>query len=133
MKEEKRTGETPARGTVCYKSNLLNKVFDSYDELVKAEEEFERINSEKIKKAEEKKQELEKIDDAYKKYLEILEDKTKAVSDAWTRYVTLVDEFAKKYGGYHKTYTSTNSLPMTASDSFDELVNAFRNLPIFFR
>lgn len=92
------------RGEVCYKSKLLNKIFDNYDELVKAEEEYEKANAEKLKQAEEKKSRLLKIREARAKTFEARKQASKLIAEADDAYAKLVNEFIKDYGYYHDTY-----------------------------
>ena len=93
------------RGKVCYKSTLLNKVFDNYDELVKAEEEYEKVNAEKIKEAEIKKARAKEVEDAYKEAMQIRKEYNAKIAEADKKYYELRDAFIKDYKSFHMSYS----------------------------
>lgn len=97
--------EPKTRGSVCYKSALLNKYFDSYEDLVKAEEEYERVNAEKIKQAEEKKARAKEVEDAYKVAMQVRKDANKMIAEADKKYYELRDAFIKDYKSFHMSYS----------------------------
>ena len=73
-------------------SDVCHKLFESQEELEKAEKALVQKNDEEAKKKAERKADAEKVhkahDEVFKKYDE---------------YCKLVDEFVKKYGSYHTT------------------------------
>ena len=102
MKEEK------TRGVTCYKSTLLNKIFDNYEDLVKAEEEYEKVNAERLKLAEEKKARAKEVEEAFKQ-LELVKEKAyKEISEAETKAYELRNKFVKDYGSFHYSYSNDN-------------------------
>nr|DAM81039.1 MAG TPA: HEMOGLOBIN (SEA CUCUMBER) TRANSPORT [Caudoviricetes sp.] len=73
-------------------SDVCHKLFESQEELEKAEKALAQKNDEEAKKKAERKADADKVqkahDEVFKKYDE---------------YCKLVDEFVKKYGSYHTT------------------------------
>ena len=73
-------------------SDVCHKLFESQEELEKAEKALVQKNDEEAKKKAERKADADKVqkahDEVFKKYDE---------------YCKLVDEFVKKYGSYHTT------------------------------
>lgn len=129
--------ETPTKeDAVCYKSKLLNKYFDSYEELVEEETAFRKANDEKVKLAEEKKTRAKEVEDALKEYEHAKIEASKIISkasqeasllikDAEKKYFNLRDAFAKDYNGYHMTYVNDNGKETV---SFSDLVTDFFDL-----
>jgi len=100
-----------------YFSEKLNKVFESEEECVEAENKFELAKQEKEEKerqlAETRKERAHEIEDAWKK-----------VVDDRKEYMKLVDNFVKDYGSFHYTFRSQE--PVFADmDFFDLLKYAF--------
>ena len=94
----KTKNEDLSRGEVCYKSNLLDKYFDSYDELVKAEEAYEAEKAEKNKLATERKARAEEV------------KKARAdARDANKKYKELLTAFIEDYGSWHDTIEETTA------------------------
>ena len=87
-----------------YYSDVCHKLFDSQEELQKAEKALTQKNDEEAKKKAERKADADKIQAAY----------DKAVEDC-KEYNKLVNEFVKKYGSYHKTIDT----PIKFGDIFD--------------
>ena len=92
-----------------YYSDELNKVFDTEEELNKAENaERARIRKEKMekeKKANERKEQADKVKAAYEVYLE-----------ARSKYAEALEDFTRKFGPYHQTYTGEEPKPGAWSD-----------------
>lgn len=84
---------------VCYKSKLLNKYFDSKDELVKAEAEYKAAHEKELKAKEERKLAAEKVDATIKardeKYVEVRNKK----AAAYKEYLSKIDAAKKDYLG----------------------------------
>lgn len=85
-------------------SDVCHKLFDSEEELQKAEKALTAKADEEAKKKAERKEAADKIQEAYDK-----------IHEDCKEYNKLVDEFVKKYGSYHKTVTS----PIKFGDVFD--------------
>lgn len=98
-------GDRPTRGVTCYKSTMLNRVFDRYEDLVQAEEAYEAENAEKLKMAEEKKARAKEVEDAYKASMQARKDANKAISEADKRYYELRDAFIRDYKSFHMSYS----------------------------
>lgn len=92
-----------------YYSTKLNRLFDTTEELEKAEKELEEKQKEAEKIKAERAEAAKKVEEAYK-----LADETKKAAD------DLLNEFIKKYGSYHKTVTK----PVNTVTVFD-LLNSF--------
>jgi len=99
------------RDAICYKSKLLNKYFDSYDEMVKAENEYNKAHAKEIAIKEERSKDLLKVQDIANNYFAVLrknEEARKLLKEeeekAYKAYKAQLDEFASKHNGYHLTY-----------------------------
>lgn len=87
-----------------YYSDVCHKLFESQEELEKAEKALVQKNDEEAKKKAERKADADKVQAAYDKVIEDCKE-----------YNKLVNEFVKKYGSYHKTINT----PIKFSDVFD--------------
>ena len=85
-------------------SDVYHKLFESQEELEKAEKALVQKNDEEAKKKAERKADADKVQAAYDKVIEDCKE-----------YNKLVNEFVKKYGSYHKTINT----PIKFSDVFD--------------
>lgn len=85
-------------------SDVCHKLFESQEELEKAEKALVQKNDEETKKKAERKADADKVQAAYDKVIEDCKE-----------YNKLVNEFVKKYGSYHKTINT----PIKLSDVFD--------------
>ena len=91
-----------------YYSKLLNKPFDTLDELKQAEDAYHKANEEKIKLAEEKREDAKKVEDAYKHLLEVQKKAQAEIKEAEDMYLKERNSFIQKHNGYHMTYTNRN-------------------------
>lgn len=87
-----------------YYSDVCHKLFDSQEELQKAEKALTQKNDEETKRKAERKADADKVQAAYDKVVEDCKE-----------YNKLVNEFVKKYGSYHKTINT----PIKFGDVFD--------------
>ena len=94
-------------------SKLLKKPFDSLDELKEAEAEYNRINAEKIKQAEERKADAKAVEDARLKALQVRKEAAEMIRKAEDDYNKLLNDFVKKYGSYHATYYDSFGNPVS--------------------
>lgn len=85
-------------------SDVCHKLFESQEELEKAEKALVQKNDEETKKKAERKADADKVQATYDKVIEDCKE-----------YNKLVNEFVKKYGSYHKTINT----PIKFSDVFD--------------
>ena len=85
-------------------SDVCHKLFESQEELEKAEKALTQKNDEEAKKKAERKADADKVQAAYDKVIEDCKE-----------YNKLVNEFVKKHGSYHKTINT----PIKFSDIFD--------------
>lgn len=85
-------------------SDVCHKLFESQEELEKAEKSLVQKNDEEAKKKAERKADADNVQAAYDKVIEDCKE-----------YNKLVNEFVKKYGSYHKTINT----PIKFSDVFD--------------
>lgn len=112
-------------------SKVLNKPFDTIEELRAAEKEYNEAQAEKNRKLEEKKLDAKNVDESYKALLNVkkqcaeeinkvkLSSKAK-IKEAENNYTEKLNEFIKKYGSYHTSYYTT-----TDFDSWADLINKF--------
>lgn len=100
-----------------YFSEKLNKVFESEQECVDAEQKFEIEEKEKVEKEKElantRKERAHQIEESYKK-----------IMDARKEYRKLLDDFVKDYGSFHCTFKSSEPL-FSDMDFFELLKYAF--------
>lgn len=100
-----------------YFSEKLNKVFESEQECVEAENKFELAKQEKEEKekqlTQERKERAHEIEEQYKK---IMDDRKE--------YRRLVDDFIRDYGSFHCTFKSSEPV-FSDMDFFDLLKYAF--------
>lgn len=86
-----------------YYSDTLKKLFETEEELKKAEVEFTEKHALELKKKEERVTRAKEVEEAYKKYLD------------------LRAKFVKDYGSYHMTITDKDlkNIPISLLDFFD--------------
>lgn len=123
MSELNKEQETK-RGTVCYKSDLLGgKYFDSYEELVDAEQKFEVEQAEKNQLKDAKRAAADTVKQAIterikgeqeyiKKKAQLRDEYAQSLEKISKEYTNLKEaerkakyDFCKKYGAYHDTIT----------------------------
>lgn len=119
-----------------YYSKVLNKPFDTLEELTKAERDYQDKKSLETKKNEEKKEEANKVKIAYENYVKVVEDNNKIIKElrdkeykAHQNWVNLKNDFIEKYGYYYQcSYKKSNGNEtpsiynnmMTLSDLIEE-------------
>ena len=112
--------ETKETYSVCYKSNLLNKYFDTKEELEQAEAKYHEENDALQKQLAEKKARAEEIKSLKQKTIEARRDAQKLIRDADEAYYKARAEFIKDYGSYHESYYSDGKTEMlTINDVID--------------
>lgn len=82
---------------VCYKSKLLNKYFDSKDDLVKAETEYKEAHAKELQAKEERKAAAEKVDSAIKARDEKYATVRKNKAEAYKQYLSKLEAAKKEY------------------------------------
>ena len=104
-----------------FKSELLNKYFDTEKEAVKAEKDYktklEQVRKEQIEK--EKQAEEAKATRALR--AKEVEDAYKLVEQANTNAKKLLNEFIKDYGVYHTTISGKSPFDMVLDNFFENL------------
>lgn len=100
------------RETVCYKSKLLNKYFDKYEDLVTAEDEYKKAHELELKEKEARQSDAKIVEDAAKAYLELVEknkqeraEMSKAEDALYSAYKQKLVEFSKNHKNYHLSYS----------------------------
>ena len=122
------------KNAICYRSKLLNKYFDNYNDLVKAENDYKAAHEAELKAKAEKEAALAELKEAYANYVKVLDEKNKAVSEAWQKYAEKRDEFANKYDGYRITYRSNTDTSgkkteeISVSDVLDDINTEYGRL-----
>lgn len=105
---------------VCYKSKLLNKVFDSTEELKEAEKKYHEENDAKLKLAEQKKARAEEIKTLKQKALDARKAAQAMIKEADDAYYKARAKFIEDYGYYHESYYSDGKNEViTISDVID--------------
>ena len=104
-----------AENNYGYYSKVLNKPFDSLEELKAAELKHESEKKEALMKSNKRKDAAHEIEEAYKSYLDILEKTNKELADyyssvkkkqddAYNKFVDLKNKFIEDYGSFHMTF-----------------------------
>lgn len=93
-----------------YYSDICHKLFDSQEELAKAEKALAAKNDEEAKKKAERKADADKIQEVYSRMIEDYEE-----------YNRMIDEFVKKYGSYHTTIDK----PIKLNDALKSFLYTF--------
>lgn len=122
---------------ICYKSKLLNKYFDDYGELVKAEDAYTKAHAAELEAAEKRKTRAKEIEEAYKEVIAtrkeakaILDEANKKASDlirtSEDKYTKLKNDFIKDYHSFHMSFTDTDgNTVVSVSDFLDSVFNNF--------
>lgn len=82
-------------------SELTNKIYDSVDELEKAEAEVKAEQNRKEKLKEARAERAKEVEEAFK-----------AVNEAQKHANELLTAFCKDYGAWHKTYHDVDEVPL---------------------
>lgn len=107
-----------------YYSEKLNRVFDTEDEVVKAEKEVEDKKAEEAKKSEEKKARAEEVKKAYAHINDVRKECAVKMDEAYKSFYDLRDAFIKDYGSFHLSfYEDGTKSEITVSDLIS---NAFK-------
>lgn len=91
-----------------YYSEITKKVYDSVDELNKAEEAVNEKTNARKKAAEE-------VDKACTHYIEVKRECDKTVEEARKHYEKALADFCSKYGVYHKSFKFDENDKLTSS------------------
>ena len=122
------------RAAIVYHSKLLNKYYESYDDMLREEAEFKRQHDEELKAKEEKQHALDEIKKAYTNYVNLVDEKNKVIAEAWKNFSSLREEFIKKYGYFHMSYYDDGKTKeLSLSDVVDEWNRIWTNLPTLFK
>ena len=89
-----------------YYSEITKKLYDTEEEIKKAEENLKKMEA--IKEAQEKKKKAERATRAKE-----VEDAFKAATEAKNKANKLLSDFAKDYGYFHMSYTNNDKTPIT--------------------
>ena len=109
-----------------YYSTKLKQLFDTVEDLEKAEVEFDKKEEENKKARELKSAEAKEVEAAYKDYLDFCEKANKEAKAKRQEYLNKKKAFIEKYGSYHMTYTNVDGKEeITISDLFEEALRIF--------
>lgn len=114
-----------------YYSKVLNKPFDTVEELEKAENEYQLEVKAKEDKVAQRKERANEVQDAYKELIETRKKAYKEISDAEDKYYTLRNKFVDDYGSYHMSYTNDNGKEVFSTDTMsfaEKLIKELFNL-----
>ena len=101
-----------------YYSETLNKLYDTEQDLIKAEQ--------KVKEEEYKKLEKEKAMKAARATrAKEVEKALKDANDAQAKAIKLLKNFTKDYGYFHMSYSSSEEEPEENKVNFFDLLNSF--------
>ena len=142
------------RESICYKSKLLNKYFDNYEDLLREEDAFKKAHEAELLAKQEKQDLLNKVKDAiacrikeestsikikkdaYANYLKICDDANRRVVDRAKLEQELLTEFCNKYGAFHESITVddvTYQFEYTVDNMQDTHYVSFKSLLDFFK
>ena len=105
-----------------YYSKVLNKPFDTLEELQKEEAKVLEEQKAKEKLTTEKKARAKEVEEAYLEYQKVKEQALNMIAEAEREWVLLRDKFAEDYGGYHMTYVDDNGRKLV---TFGDLIDSF--------
>ena len=113
-----------------YFSDMTNKVYESVEELEKAEKELtEKLENEaKAKKealAKERGDRAKEVEDAIKELNNLRKDCAKQIEEKQKQVNELVDNFVKDYNYFHMSYKSSDDMPSLAFTSFTKPWSSF--------
>lgn len=109
-----------------YYSRILNRPFDTLEDLKLAEKAFEEKNRIEFEKKQERKDAAAKVEAAYNDYLHLIATSEKAIQEARDYYYSLRADFIKKYGSYHQSYSDKDATECKKYDSlFDAMLDLF--------
>lgn len=136
-----------------YYSKLLQKPFNSVEELKKAEKSYRDAQKEKLAKIDQKKTLAHNVEEAYSDYMKTLEEGNRKISDfvskireeqskSYNRYIKERNRFIETYGSFHMTFidkkpqvdTENNVADMRKvyEDTLNNLFDAFKSFPFNF-
>lgn len=130
MFEENKKGNSTSFG---YYSKVLNKPFDTIEELKKAERGYLDAQKAKEMRLDEKKKLAHEVENSYKEYIKVVERTNKEFDevkvrlnkerkDAETKYNKLKNNFIKEYGSFHMTYNKeSNDVEVTSDDNIGSI------------
>ena len=104
------------------KANGKAAVFDTEDELLKAEKEHDEKHALEERKAEERKADAKLVSDAYKHSLDVRRKAAKDIAEADKAYRDELSSFIGKHGSYHMTFAAGDDFWQS---SFGELWDDF--------
>lgn len=105
-----------------YYSEKTKKYYDDEKSCISAEKEYDKAHALEVKKAEVRKEDAAKVTDLYKKYLSVWKEADETIKKARDAYLKAREDFINKYGSYHMTITSRDTIP-SVQDFFRELWN----------
>lgn len=136
------------KNAICYKSKLLNKYFDNYDELKAEEDAYNKARETALKGKEEKRVKADKVKsaitarveaeaaaakekrEAYKAYLEACDVADKKVAEKKKIEAEELRKFCEEYGAFHDTITIGDA---TYNVNYSVSSNTLSNLDPFER
>lgn len=92
-----------------YMSDKTNKCYDSVEECIAAEEQWEKENAEKIALAEKRKARAEEVAKAREEIFKVKARAQKKIEEAQHKYDELVSKFIEDFGVYHVSYSSSSN------------------------
>lgn len=117
-----------------YYSKVLNKPFDTVEELLQAEAALEAANQAAAQKKAEKKEKADAVLAAYKNYVDVTNEGRRKVKElsaevaaesrqAYEEYCVLEQAFIREYGSFHMTYTDSSSRePLNVFDILNDFI-----------
>ena len=110
-----------------YYSKVLNKPFDTLEELQKAEAKVLEEQEAKEKLTAEKKARAKEVEEAYLEYQKVKEECYNKMADAERKWLELRDKFAEDYNGYHMTYVNNNGKKTVTVGELLDVMNKLSN------
>ena len=125
MKEKTEQGQfTPATAEYGYYSKLLNKPFDTLEELKAAEDTHRKELEKKEQLANEKRVRAKEVEEAYAHSMQVRKEAQEMIRKADDEYYKLRTDFIKDYGSFHMTFSDNNGKKaVTVSDVIDSMFN----------
>ena len=115
-----------AKHNYSFYSNVLNQKFDTVEELEAAEKAHQEEQIKKETALATRKADAQKVDDMWQKLVEARKNAMLSIKEAEKDYSEAVNEFVKKYGSYHKTYSSSDGkYVLGVGDIIDQFFSDF--------
>lgn len=111
-----------------YYSDVTKKIYETEEELNKAEQGHKLELAKKEEVAQQKKERANEVQDAYKKAIEVRKKAQKEIEEAEKKYYELRDKFVQDYGSWHMTYTNKDGVDKYDFSTLTDLTKQYNRI-----